>query len=324
MQILNERDTKMNNGRFELSYPIGSVIWDGKMILKIPDTDISKSLDLMQQYGIQEVMITGYQVEEPSDFNMDAETKRLGTELATRGMHAAQHHGLSVTCATLGTSQVETIEHIKRGVDFTASLGARALVLHTGRMAGRPNGDETYRDCFEAECTKHGRQRVLETCAENLHIAGEHAEKCGVVIAMENLDRFEPFANIVELPQLIALADSPGVGFCLDTGHAHCAGTDIVKWIDVMGDKLVTTHVHDNHGPSEEVFNSTGYVSPTGLDEHLPPGFGTTPWNEVIAGLRRSGYAHTLNFESGGWPGLSLSEGLKCAINYWRTCEYLV
>ncbi len=312
------------NGAFELSYPIGTVLWDGEKIRKIPDADISRSLDLMQSCGINELMISGYHVEEESDFDMDAETRRIGAELSARGMRAAQHHGLSATCAPLGTAQEEAIEHLKRCVDFTANIGAKALVIHSGRLTGRPNEGETCLGLFEEECSRHGRQRVLETCAENLHVAGEHAEKCGVMIALENLDRFEPFGNLAELPQLITAADSPAVGFCLDTGHAHCAGSDIVQWIEVMGDKLFTTHVHDNHGPSEAVLHSTGYVSPSGIDEHLPPGFGTIPWDRVIAALMRVGYPHTLNFESGGWPGLDNAEGLTCAINYWRTCEFLV
>lgn len=312
------------NGTFELSYPVNTVTWDGEKIRQVPEAEIIQSLDLMQACGINELMITGYHVEEEADFDMDAETKRLEAELSARGMRAAQHHGLSATCAPLGTSQQEAIDHLKRCVDYTANLGAKALVIHSGRLTTRPSGDETCLGLFEAECTRLGRQRVLKTCAENLHIAGEHAEACGVVIALENLDRFEPFGNIRELPALIAAADSPAVGFCLDTGHAFCAGTDIVQWIEVMGDKLFTTHVHDNHGPSQEVLHSTGYVSPSGIDEHLPPGLGTIPWNRVITALLDIGYSHTLNFESGGWPGLDTGEGLECAINYWRTCEYLV
>ena len=312
------------DGTFKLSYPIGSVVWDGKKIRKIPDAKISQSLDLMQHCGIGEVMVSGYHLEEEANFDMDAETRRLGAELARRGMVAAQHHGLSSTYAPLGASQHESVEHMRRCVDFTANLGAKALVLHTGRCTEYFCGTEPYIEFFHAECERHGRRRVLEVCAENLRAAGDYAQERGVLIALENLDRFEPLGNMAELPELVALADSPAVGYCLDSGHAHCAGSDIVKWIEIMGDKLFTTHFHDNHGPNEKVRNSTGLVSPDGVDEHLPPGYGTIPWTDVIEGLLRIGYSHPVNFESGAWPGMEPSEGLKSAIRYWRTCEHLV
>ena len=98
---------------------------------------------------------------------------------------------------------------------------------------------------------------------------------------------------------------------------------DLMQQCGIDGEKLFTTHVHDNHGPNEEVLNSTGFLSPEGIDERLPPGFGTIPWTNVIAKLWRIGYSHPVNFESGPWPGTEAAEGLRSAIRYWRTCEHL-
>ena len=311
------------NEAFTLAYQLQSVSWDGEKIRRIPAADISRAFDLMQRCGINEVMLSGYQVEEEADFDMPAETRRLGAELAARGMRAAQHHSLSATFARLGTPQSEAVDRLRRCVDFTADLGAATMVLHTGRVAEHLGSGEAYNAVFLEECERHGRRQVLEVCAENLRAAGEHARDCEVLIALENLDRFEPFGNMEELPNLVACVNSPAVGYCLDTGHAHCAGSDIVQWIEIMGEKLFTTHVHDNHGPSAEVLDSTGFVSPTGIDEHLPPGFGTIPWTDVIAALWRIGYSHTLTFESGPWPGMDAEDGFRSAIRYWRTCEHL-
>jgi sugar phosphate isomerase/epimerase len=306
-----------------LAYPVQSVTWDGEKIRRRPAAEISQSLELMQQCGVHEVMLSGYHLEEESDFDVDAETRRLGDELEQRGMRAAQHHGLCATFGPLASPQHEAVDHLRRCVDFTANLGDTTLVLHTGRVTGRLAGVEAFNDAFEAECAQHGSRRMMEVCAENLRIAGEHARECGVLIALENLDRFEPLGNMKELPELVALTNSPAVGYCLDTGHAHCAGSDILQWIKIMGDKLFTTHVHDNHGPSAEVLGSTGLVSATGIDEHLPPGFGTIPWTDVITALWGTGYSHSLTFESGPWPGLDAQEGLRSAIRYWRACEFL-
>lgn len=321
---MNSKGVYRMDVKFRLSYQVNTVSWDGTRISKLSDAEITRAFDLFQNCGIDMVMISGYHVEEPSSFDMDMETKRIGAELAARGMRAAQHHGLSATYAPIGSSQQEAVDHMCACIDYTANLGAESLVLHSGRATGHFTEVNQSLDIFKMECGKHGIDRVLECCAANLHAAGKYAEERGVLIAFENLDRFEPLGNMTDLPKLVAMADSPAVGFCLDSGHAHCAGSDVVKWIEIMGDKLFTTHFHDNHGPSEKVLKSTGFVSPHGIDEHLPPGFGTISWTDVIEGLLRTGYKHPVNFESGAWPGMEPSEGLKSAINYWRTCEYLV
>jgi len=89
---------------FTLAYPVQSVTWDGEKIRRRPAAEISQSLELMQQCGVNEVMLSGYHVEEESDFDVDAETRRLGAELEQRGMRAAQHHGLSATFGPLASS----------------------------------------------------------------------------------------------------------------------------------------------------------------------------------------------------------------------------
>jgi len=53
--------------------------------LRFRPAEISRALDLVQGCGIDGVMISGYHMEEPSGFDVDAETKRIGSELAARG-----------------------------------------------------------------------------------------------------------------------------------------------------------------------------------------------------------------------------------------------
>ncbi len=312
------------SGSSRLSYQVNTVDWDGKTINKLSDAEISRTFDILQDCGVDMVMISGYHLEEPANFDMNAETKRIGAELAARGMKAAQHHGLSSTYAPIGSPQDEAIEHICRCVDFTANLGAEALVLHTGRIAGHYTAVQPLLDIFQKECETHGIDRMIECCAENFRIAGKYAQERGVKIALENVDRFEPLGNMKELPRLVEMVDSPAVGYCLDSGHAHCCGSDLIKWIAIMGETLFTTPFHDNHGPNDVIRNSTGFVPAHGVDEHLPPGFGTISWTDVIAALSKIGYRHPVNFESGPWPGMEPAEGWKAAITYWRTCEYLV
>jgi sugar phosphate isomerase/epimerase len=56
-----------------------------------------------------------------------------------------------------------------------------------------------------------------------------------------------------------------GLRFCFDIGHAHIE-SGVAAGFEAMRDRVVTTHIHDNHGEK---------------DEHLLPGDGTIDWDEA-------------------------------------------
>lgn len=78
------------------------------------------------------------------------------------------------------------------------------------------------------------------------------AERAGVNIAVEN-------ARALEYNRyLYARLDSPHLGFCFDSGHAHCftPGDDP---LGEFGARLCTTHLHDNFGPARgDLHNALG------------------------------------------------------------------
>jgi sugar phosphate isomerase/epimerase len=57
--------------------------------------------------------------------------------------------------------------------------------------------------------------------------------------------------------------------FCFDAGHAHMED-GIEKSFETMRERIVTAHVHDNHGEK---------------DEHLLPYDGTIDWEALLAAL---------------------------------------
>jgi sugar phosphate isomerase/epimerase len=59
------------------------------------------------------------------------------------------------------------------------------------------------------------------------------------------------------------------VRFCLDVGHAHIGG-GIGVALESMRERVVTAHIHDNHGEK---------------DEHLLPFDGTIDWPATLAAL---------------------------------------
>ncbi len=110
----------------------------------------------------------------------------------------------------------------------------------------------------------------------------EQASKAGITLAFENLNEEDEMHTVEELCELVDSFNSKFVGICYDFGHAHMRSHDIRKDILTIRDRLVATHVADNHGER---------------DEHLLPFFGTIDWKKAIEALRKIGYAGDLTFE---------------------------
>jgi sugar phosphate isomerase/epimerase len=110
-----------------------------------------------------------------------------------------------------------------------------------------------------------------------------------LVAAMENQGPGDMGGDVRELIDLIDEANRDNVRICLDTGHAHwCNQTDwsqsphdpgpyppptpsVSEATRLIGDRLVTLHVHDSLGPE---------------DGHRVPGMGDIDWPEFFAALR--------------------------------------
>ncbi|MEI3005116.1 MAG: sugar phosphate isomerase/epimerase family protein [Victivallales bacterium] len=306
---------------FNLAYPVLTVRWDGRFICAVDEEELEQSLDILQSVSIEKVMLAGYHLEEKSAFDMNKESKRIGQVLRERGMRPTQHHSVCPTFALSGTSQKFVVEHLCRCIEFTANLGAENMVIHAGRAFGHYDSVKAFCGLYLAEVERIGIDAMLEINAENLRAAGEYAEKCGVRIALENIDRMEPLCDPVCLPKLVDMIGLDNVGYCLDTGHAHCCGSRITAWIERMKHKIFTTHLHDNRGAGETVHDRSPFLCAGGIDEHLTPGLGTIDWRGVVSSLRRNTRLNDLTFETGGWPVKDRAEGYRMAIAFWRMVE---
>jgi sugar phosphate isomerase/epimerase len=106
------------------------------------------------------------------------------------------------------------------------------------------------------------------------------ADPLGVRIAIEvipnELSRAGSLVHFVE-----EVLDGPDVGICLDFGHAHMDG-DLVDAIETVSEHLITTHVHDNRGRT---------------DDHLVPFDGTIDWPAALTAVQKVGYDGTFLLE---------------------------
>ncbi len=152
-------------------------------------------------------------------------------------------------------------------VDKATALGANVLAgpVHSayGRFSGFvPTADERSR------------------CVDVLRTVGEHAENCGVVVALEPLNRFECYFlnSAAACNELVRRVDHPNVVSALDTHHAVIEEPSVVQAIDDCAATLGHVQLSENHRGT--------------------PGTGHVPFAEVLEKLRSIDYAGWLVVEA--------------------------
>jgi sugar phosphate isomerase/epimerase len=147
--------------------------------------------------------------------------------------------------------RIDAMDEIKRALESAEHIPMRHMVVHLG------------------ERTDMWSPRSMEYALTALEHLGAFARPLGVKVLVENL-MSEP-TTPEHLVTILDLGHLDSVGVCLDLGHAH-ATVGIEQAVSVLGKRIVSTHVHDNHGIR---------------DEHLWPGDGTIDWAKT-AGLLQS------------------------------------
>ena len=107
----------------------------------------------------------------------------------------------------------------------------------------------------------------------------ELAEKRGVRMALEPLNRFETyFLNRADQAVALAKAVGPNCGVCLDVFHMNIEEVDMHKAIRDSRERLVDVHVAENN--------------------RLAPGMGRIEWSQLVRTLREVGYDGALTMEA--------------------------
>ncbi len=156
------------------------------------------------------------------------------------------------------------LEIARREADFARRLGCRDVILH-------PAGPgDTQNDAFRPEHLARSAERLARI-----------AETADVRFLFENMPppMFGHDARL--LRRIVDRVASPHLGLAYDSGHAHVAGR-AVQTVHEMGPRLWGIHLHDNRG--------TG-------DDHLLPGMGTAPLEDVARALAEVGFAATFMLE---------------------------
>ncbi|MDA4126617.1 MAG: sugar phosphate isomerase/epimerase [Thaumarchaeota archaeon] len=139
-------------------------------------------------------------------------------------------------------------------VTFGDDLGATIITIHPGSVHS------------EAMIPTSAESSVV-TLRKMVKVSGGR-----LAINVENQTKSRskyhfPLASTAESLDLI-LAEVDGLGFTLDTGHAHANGQNPVTLAQRAGPRLTEVHLSDNGGTS---------------DDHLIPGEGTADLNSILS-----------------------------------------
>ena len=200
--------------------------------------------------------------------------ERLRTLADELGIAIAQMHGPFFNPCGSDEAVAEDMARTRRSLRYGAILGVKWMVMHPGTM---PFGDDP-------GAVEQIAQRNYELFGSLLDTANE----TGVGLAIENMSWFtQPtYCGTTEpLIELVDRLDSPLVGVCWDTGHAHLSNLRQGKALEAIGPRLVATHIADN--------DRTG-------DRHWLPYKGQIDWDDVMRALRTIDYQGLLNFEVPG------------------------
>lgn len=97
------------------------------------------------------------------------------------------------------------------------------------------------------------------------------AEEAGVAMALENMLPNHAGCEIRHILEVVDGIDSPALGICFDSGHAHVCG-NMVECMEAFGGRMISIHMQDNDGTR---------------DMHLQPPYGTTDWTAFAETLKK-------------------------------------
>jgi sugar phosphate isomerase/epimerase len=160
-----------------------------------------------------------------------------------------------------GDGYTTIFNQMKLTVDSAAACGIPTVVVHLSSGWNPPAMSEIGFIRFD--------QLVSHAAGKNVNIAFENLRNVENVLAIKERYR-----------------DKPNVGFCYDAGHENCY-TKNFDWIEVFGDKLLCTHIHDN----------TGYDGVGDNDTHFLPFDGNIDYADMMRRLDKIGYKGSLMLE---------------------------
>lgn len=218
--------------------------------------DLGRHLELLEEKGLG-VEVTLYDTEWLLALDRTTTVRRLGDELAARGIEVSVH--APVFDLNPGSLDPMIRKHTRRcwerAVGVAGALRARMMNFHTGHHPLLPESTFPGWVALSLEIW----ERVARLAAD-----------AGMTLLLENMFEATPQVQLDVLAQL----DADHTGVTLDVAHAHIyGGVGIDAWWTQLGPAIREVHLHDSDGFS---------------DDHLPIGDGALDWRRIFEDLFRT------------------------------------
>ncbi len=185
-----------------------------------------------------------------------------------------------------GRAVIKTIQTIEAARD----LGARAVVLHLGKVDMKPEYDRIYTLFSEGSLgTSEGKRLIAEKQRErrqtrrpyvdavlnSLDCLIREAEKRGVILGVENRYHYHEIPDFDEIGLILERFFGGSLGYWHDVGHAHVQEKlGFVRPGALLGSyrsMLVGVHIHDANGIDDHWAPGSGEIDFYALKENLVP-----------------------------------------------------
>jgi sugar phosphate isomerase/epimerase len=230
---------------------------------------------------------------------LPAQLRRLKEATAGQGVGYTAHGPIIVDLMASRDMLPRHMAVAKATIEVAAGIGAVHLVLHSGQV--REQG-------ADAEEAAYAQQR------ECLASLGDFAASHSLILALENvlpMDRGCRTALPSRVAREIEAIGHPNVRACLDVSHAailsKLEGVDFFAEAKAIARVARHVHVHDSFGDPFQMrsFARAEKVAFGMHDLHLPLGWGSLPWPELMA---------TLDFEPDAIFNLELPAPYRVAL----------
>ena len=240
--------------------------------------DNESKIRALYRAGFRHIDLSLYHDADPASvFMREGWEKEVGHIRAVAeelGMDFVQSHAPGGNPLQYGAGWDLLLASTVRSLEICAMLGIPNTVVHLGWA-----DDLLYED-------KAAEEAYFERNMEFIRGLIPTMEKTGVMVLAENTTHANMGSRWYlytgeEMKDFLRYADHPLLGACWDTGHANVEGHQYAD-LTALGGDLRAIHFNDNRG---------------GGDEHVMPYLGTMSVDEVMCGLRDSGYRGVFTFE---------------------------
>ncbi len=222
---------------------------------------LREALDTFDRHGFKNIEIWADTVHLDPRCEPDIRgTKRqlLGLGMQVHSLHAPFRNYKNPPGEEKAFRRFRT-DTIKKTMDYAYELGSRILVMHAvDRKEYNYSEDQIplVQD-YVGEIARYGAKNGIELAIEDIPPGTEDDE---IYTSLENQRRL--FADL-------------GVRYCLDIGHVPLLGADLVRGVEAAGSDLITFHIHNNYGVS---------------DDHNLPDDGAIDWPKLHDYIRDTGF----------------------------------